>query len=97
MTDLMELASRVEAGDIVAAAKLFASAIEHMNEGYDWDGHDLQVACKKAGLTFERPYNPETDDGIDAEDGDIIWVPTEAGKRLLTLARAHQGTAHVEQ
>lgn len=97
MTDLMELVSRVEAGDIAAAATLFQEAIQHMQDGWDWEGWELQATCLKAGLTYERPYNPETDHGMDAEVGDSVWVPTDAGKRLLVLARAHQGAAHVDQ
>jgi len=72
----------------VAAAKFFAAAIEHMQEGYDWDGADLGETCKKLGLTRERLYDPDTDSGMDASDGDIIWVPTEEGQALLDLARA---------
>lgn len=72
----------------IAGARLFAAAIEHMNEGYDWDGCDLQDACKKAGLTYERLYDPATDEHMGAEEGDTVWVPTEAGKRLLAIARS---------
>lgn len=73
---------------IIAAARLFAAAIELMQEGYDWDGCDLQNTCKKLGLTKERLYNPATDDGIEASEGDIVWVPTPEGQELLKLARA---------
>ena len=73
---------------MIAAARLFAAAIEHMQEGYDWDGRDLQATCKKVGLTKERLYNPATDQGLEASDGDMVWVPTAEGRALLDLARA---------
>ena len=73
---------------MIAAARLFAAAIEHMQEGYDWDGCDLQAACKKVGLTKERLYDPATDQGLEASDGDMVWVPTAEGQALLDLARA---------
>lgn len=73
---------------MIAAARLFAAAIGHMQEGYDWDGCDLQATCKKVGLTKERLYDPTTDQGIEASDGDMVWVPTAEGQALLNLARA---------
>ncbi len=71
-----------------AAAKFFAAAIEHMQEGYDWDGADLQETCKRLGLTRERLYDPATDTGMDASEGDIVWVPSAKGQELLKLARS---------
>lgn len=73
---------------MIAAARLFAAAIEHMQEGYDWDGCDLQATCKKVGLTKERLYDPATDQGLEASNGDIVWVPAAEGQALLNLARA---------
>jgi hypothetical protein len=73
---------------MIAAARLFAAAIEHMQEGYDWDGCDLQATCKKIGLTKERLYDPANDFGIEASDGDMVWVPTAEGQALLDFARA---------
>jgi hypothetical protein len=72
---------------IIAAAKLFAAAVDHMQEGYDWDGSDLQEICKKSGLIKERLYNPKTDSGMDASEGDIVWEPTSEGQELLKMAR----------
>ena len=70
---------------MIAAARLFAAAIEHMQEGYDWDGCDLQATCKKIGLTKERLYDPANDFGIEA--GTVTWsgfLPPKA-KHCSTL------------
>lgn len=83
--------------DAIAAARFFAAAINHMQEGFDWDGCDLQDTCKKLGLTYTRPYDAETDSHMDAEDGDLVWVPTVAGTRLLALARSADTPTQVNE
>jgi hypothetical protein len=72
---------------MIALAKFFTAAFEHMLEGYDWDGCDMQAAMRQSGLTYERLYDPATDEDIDACEGDMIFVLTETGKAVRALAR----------
>jgi hypothetical protein len=74
--------------EAVAGAKFFDAAFEQMIESFDWDGCDMQAAAKKAGLIYEREYDPVTDEGMDAEEGDTVFVLTDVGKGLLSLLQA---------
>ena len=74
----------------LALSRFFAAAMENMRDGWDWDGLDMQETAKKAGLIYERLYDPETDAGMDADVGDPVWVVTKAGAAALALSRQNE-------
>ena len=80
--------------DVLALSRFFAAAMENMRDGWDWDGLDMQETAKKAGLIYERLYDPETDAGMDADVGDPVWVVTEAGAAALALSRQNEEKAN---
>lgn len=126
MTDLMELASRVEAGegadreldaDVFCALGLapfvegaydayrapaytasLDAAMSLVPQGWGWNVSQPNDRAIASGLLKERtPVHGEVQYGCDHRYAVAAATPALALTAACLRARAHQGTAHVEQ